>query len=435
MSSQPHARDSGPPGSLLFSSVPAPTGEHGTRFVARQPIFDGTRHVYGYELLFRQNEDAQFCAIDNAEASHDTLDISLFIGPGTLSDGRRAFINCSRDLLVDDLATALPPDLTVLEILESIEPDEEVVAACARLKHAGYTLALDDFDLSRDRSPLVRYADIIKVDFQATSPDEQRALADRYSRKGISMLAEKLETQDEFLSARDAGYNLFQGYFFCKPTTISAADIPALQVNYFRILQSAFRPELDLFALEAIIKTEPALCYRLLRYLNSAAYGVYPVTSIRHALALLGSRDLRKWAAIMSAIAIAGPNSGELVVTALARARFCDWLAFKHRATGVDMFLFGLLSLVDAILDQPLDHVLSQLPLQTELREALLGKYPAEQRMLRLAQACERGDWPTLQSMCKSLVLDENQVWYCYTSALKWARELHEHTTTLENEL
>jgi EAL and modified HD-GYP domain-containing signal transduction protein len=404
------------------------------RFVARQPIFDSARHVYGYELLFRQDGDAISCPVASADASHDTLDISLFIGPGTLTEGRRAFINCSRDLLVDDLATALPPDLTVLEILENIEPDEEVVAACARLKHAGYALALDDFDLSRDRSPLVRFADIIKVDFQTTSPDEQRAIAERYRRQGIAMLAEKVETQDDFVSARDAGYNLFQGYFFCNPTTISAADIPALQVNYFRILQSAFRPELDLFALEAIIKTEPALCYRLLRYLNSAAYGVYPVTSIRHALALLGARDLRKWVAIMSAIAIAGPNSGELVVTALARARFCESLAFTHRATGVDMFLLGLLSLVDAILDQPLDRVLAQLPLQTELREALLGKYPAEQRMLRLAQACERGDWATLQSVCKSLVLDDNQVWYCYSGALTWARELHEHTTTVANE-
>jgi EAL and modified HD-GYP domain-containing signal transduction protein len=396
--------------------------------VARQPIFDRNRHVFGYELLFRSSKDALSCNIDCNEASLSTLDTSLFIGHGSLSEGRRAFLNCTRELLVNDLITAIPRDLTVIEILETAEPDAEVIAACARLKRAGYTLALDDFDFTRDRSALVPFADIIKVDFQTTSPQEQRQIADRYAPLGISMLAEKVETQDEFEIARACGYSYFQGYFFCRPVTIAAADIPALQLNYFRILQTAFQSELDLFGLESAIKTEPALCYRLLRYLNSAAFAVYPVTSIRHALALLGSKDLRKWIAIMAAITIAGPNSAELVVTALARARFCEALAFPLQITEADLFLLGLLSLIDALLDQPIERILAKLSVQTTIRDTLLGLPSPLQPVLSLARACERGDWQALEDACTRLILDENQVWYCYSEALKWARELHRQT-------
>ena len=420
-----HAEPNQPVRLELLSDRGPQTSEIGeVRFVARQPILDRHERIYGYELLFRAGADAWFMTGDGDEATRSTIDTSLLIGTDSLTDGRRAFINCTRNLLVEELVTVLPRDLSVLEILEDVPADQQVIDACNRLRRAGYLLALDDFEGGDQRHALTDLADIIKVDFRTTTPEQQERLARDYSRRGIAMVAEKIETHDQFKAALDMGYHYFQGYFFCRPVTVVARDLPCLQMNVLRILQTVFEPEYNVVFIERVIKQEPALCYRLLRYLNSAAFGVYPIRSIRHALTMLGQNEIRKWTAIVAAVTLAGRRSSELLVTALARGRFCELLAPEIRENDTDLFLAGMLSLIDAILDQPMSNVLSRLPLSAPCRDALQGGDNRIAQALSLAVACERGDWPVLRELCADLNLKDSTTWEAYSEALVWTRAI-----------
>jgi c-di-GMP-related signal transduction protein len=267
------------------------------RFVARQPILNREQQVFGYELLFRDGIENVFRATDAEAAARSTLDSTLLMGFDVLCDGQRAFINCTRDLLLKDGITLLPCEQTVVEILEDVQADDLVMAACERLKVAGYTIALDDFVTNDRREPLIALADILKVDFERTTAAEQAALVKRYASAGRRMLAEKVETQEQFVAGQDVGFVYFQGYFFRRPEVVRAREIPTNRVNYLRMLAAVSKDELDLRELEMLIKTEASILYRLLRYLNSPIFGMRnEIHSIRHALAILGEREVRRWA-------------------------------------------------------------------------------------------------------------------------------------------
>lgn len=394
------------------------------RFIARQPIFDRHEHVFGYELLFRSGAQGCFPSIDPDAASRSTIDMSLLIGPRSLTEGRRAFVNFTRELLIDGTATVLPRDLGIIEILEDIEPDAAVLNACRDLKRLGYTLALDDLVDSRTRAAFVPFVDIVKVDFTLTTPATQHELASTYKRRGIRLLAEKVEAREEFDSALRMGYEYFQGYFFCRPTTITAHDIPSLHLTYLGILKAAMETNFDINAVEQAIKQEPGLCFRLLRYLNSAAFGIYPVRSIRHALTLIGQRELQKWITIAAAMALAGPRSSELISAALTRARFCELVATVLRTDSSDFFLVGMFSLIDAIIDQPLGRVLSELPLSTPAKSALLGRAGPLLTVLSLAVACERADWDSLAQLSSALAIDSVRVATIHAESMEWVRNI-----------
>src|SRR5579859_1887629 len=239
------------------------------RYVARQPIFDREERVFGYELLFRDGLENAFTG-NRDEASRATLDRSLLVGLDVLCDGRRAFVNCTRDTLIKGLVTLLPSTSTVVEVLESVPADAEVLAACRELKQAGYLIALDDFVAADPRESLLEIADIVKVEMQLTSEAQRTELIRRFGPWRCRMLAEKIETQRDFHRARDQGFVYFQGYFFRRPEMMSTHDLPAHRLNYLHMLQEVSRPELDIPALEKLIKAEASVCYRLLRYLNSA---------------------------------------------------------------------------------------------------------------------------------------------------------------------
>ena len=272
------------------------------RYVARQPIFDREQHVFGYELLFRDGLENAFNG-DTDEASRATLDRSLLMGLDVLCDGRRAFVNCTRDTLVKGLVTLLPSESTVVEVLENVTPDPDVMLACQNLKEAGYLIALDDFTADDARAPLAEIADILKVDMKLTTEEQRAALIKRYGPWRCRMLAEKIETQAEFLRTKDQGFVYFQGYFFRRPEMLSTRDMPANRLNYLRLLQEVSRPELDLDGLEKLIKSEASVCYRLLRYLNSAVFGLKnEIHSVRHALSMLGEREVRRWVRLVAAV-------------------------------------------------------------------------------------------------------------------------------------
>ena len=394
------------------------------RYVARQPIFDRDERVFGYELLFRKGLENCFSG-NLDEASRATLDSSLLMGLDVLCDGRRAFVNCTRDTLIKGLVTLLPSASTVVEILESVPADPDVVAACQSLKAQGYMLALDDYISEDAREPLAQLADIIKVEMQLTTEDQRSDLVKQFGSCQCLMLAEKIETHAEFVRARDQGFIYFQGYFFRRPEMLSTHDMPAHRLNYLRMLQEVSHPDLDLAGLEKLIKAEASVCYRLLRYLNSAVFGFSKeIHSVKHALSLLGERDVRRWVRLVAAVGAGQDKTSDLLLSALVRARFGELLSPTVPHGESDLFLLGLLSLIDAMLEMPMEVVLEKIPLDHETKAVLLGKASVLRPVYQLMLAHESGEWEAAASLSQGLNLSSEDVAGHYWEAQRWAREI-----------
>lgn len=394
------------------------------RYVARQPIFDREEKVFGYELLFRDGLENAFHG-DTDEASRATLDRSLLMGLDVLCDGRRAFVNCTRDTLIKGLVTLLPSTSTVVEVLESVPPDPDVVAACRKLKEAGYMIALDDYVADDPREALTEIADIIKVEMQLTTEEQRTVLIKRFGPWRCRMLAEKIETHAEFVRARDQGFVYFQGYFFRRPEMMNTRDMPANRMNYLRMLQEVSRPELELAELEKLIKTEASVCYRLLRYLNSAIFGLQSeIHSVRHALSMLGERDVRRWVRLVAAVGAGQEKTSDLVLSALVRGRFGELLAPRVPHGESDLFLLGLLSLIDAMLEIPMAEVLEKIPLDHATKSVLLGQPSGLRPVFQLMLAHESGEWEAATELSRSLHVDAEEVAGYYWQAQEWARKV-----------
>jgi c-di-GMP-related signal transduction protein len=394
------------------------------RHVARQPIFDRDEIVFGYELLFRDGLENAFSG-DSDEASRATLDRSLLMGLDILCDGRRAFVNCTRDTLLKGLVTLLPSTITVVEILESVPGDPDVVGACRKLKDAGYLIALDDYVANDPREPLAEIADIIKVEMKLTTEEQRKELFKRHSLRHCRMLAEKIETHAEFIQARDQGFVYFQGYFFRRPEMVNTRDMPANRLNYLRMLQEVSQPDLDMTRLERLIKAEASICYRLLRYLNSPIFGFKTeIHSVKHALSILGDRDTRRWVRLVAAVSAGQEQPSDLLLAALVRGRFGELLAPLVPHGESDLFLLGLLSLIDAMLEMPMEEVLSRIPLDHETKAVLLGQASILRPVYQLMLAHESGEWDEAKKLNDNLHLTSEEVAGFYWQAQRWAREV-----------
>jgi c-di-GMP-related signal transduction protein len=395
------------------------------RFLARQPIFYSDERLFGYELLFREGLENYFHAADAEKACRTTLDSSLLMGLDLLCASSYTFINCTRDVILSGHVTVLPPHSTVVEVLESVPPDREVYNACLRLKESGYLIALDDFVPDDPREPLTDLADIIKLDLIASPRDSWSRMVECYTKKAIRMLAEKVETREEFVITHEMGFIYFQGYFFQKPIVLSTTEVPPAQLNYLRMLEMAHRPELDWVELEKVIKQEASICYRLLRYLNSAAFSfVREIRSVRHAMSMLGEREIRKWISLVATLGAGRNKPGELVQSALIRARFCELLSQQIGGRNADDFLLGLLSLMDAILGMTMVDLLKRVPVEQEIKAALLGMPSRLLPLYKLVLAQESADWERCNQLAAQLHVAENDVAQAYLQALKWARDI-----------
>lgn len=396
------------------------------RYIARQPIFTADEKVFGYELLFRDGVEDYFREKDTDTASRKTLDSSLQMGLQTLCEGKRAFVNCSREVLLKDYITLLPSPLTVVEVLETVPPDDLVKAALERLKRAGYMIALDDFGFDDPRAPLADFADILKIDFQQTTPEQRAILIQRHGPWRCRMLVEKVETREQFAETQKAGFVYFQGFFFQKPELVKTKEVPENRINYLRLLQAVSQPELQVRELEQLIKHEASVCYRLLRYLNSAAVGVRnEVHSIRHAITLLGERELRRWIRLIVTLTVGESKPSELVNTAMTRARFCELIGERVPHGDSDLFLMGLLSMIDVILEMPMVTVLENIPVDHETKSVLLGGASKLRPVYQLMLARECGDWEGTAAQTERLGLNESDVAGAYWQAMQWVRQLN----------
>ena len=400
-------------------------GNPSLRHVARQPILSADEKVFGYELLFRDGVEQYFRATDSDAASRSTLDTSILMGVDVLCDGRLAFINCTREVLLKDYITLLPPTQAVVEILESVPVDDLVVAACRRMRAAGYLVALDDYEVDDPREPLVPVADIIKVDVRRTSMEQGAELIKRFGTAKCRLLAEKVETREEFLAAKRAGFVYFQGYFFRKPELMQAREIPANRINYLRLLQAISRSEPDPHEIEDVIKGEASLVYRLLRYLNSPIFGfTQEIRSVRHALAMLGEREVCRWIRLAATLVAAQNKPSDLVLSALVRGRFCELLAPKVKHNGSDLFLVGLLSLMDCHPRNSNGVVLEGISVDHEIKAAILGNDSQLSSVYQLMLAQEATDWDKVTDLSAQMQIEEAFVGECRWQAMEWARQM-----------
>jgi len=399
-------------------------------FVARQPIFDRNRKVWAYELLFRS--DGAATHFDGAEPSSATRQVIshgiLSIGWDKMLRGKHGCVNFGRDMLLQDLYSSLPPGQTIIELTEDIDADAEVLEAIRGVRDQGYRIALDDFRPGSRMDSLVELADLVKVEMDTPKSDQETLLRELHGR-GIRVLSEKVETDADFRWALRAGYDYFQGNFFAKPMVLQGTQIPAIKMQCLRLIQEAHRAELDFNRLAALISQDVSLSYKLLRYANSARFGRQSkIHSIRRALVVLGEYGIRKWIAIAALPAIADDKPTELVTQSLVRGRFCELLG-QASGQGVEdqAFLVGLFSLLDALLDRPLNDALEELGLAPSLDSVLRGQAPEESvlnQIYKLVCRYEVADWDGVEALAGQLGTPSEVVGAAYREALPWADEM-----------
>lgn len=407
---------------LLSCSVPAGAETAGgSRYVARQPILDLGGKVHGYELLFRNGPEAKFRG-DGEFATRTMLDNAVLYGVGRLTRGLPAFVNCTMEALTANLVQVLPSGMTVLEILETIEPTPEVVDACRRLKAAGYRLALDDFTWRPGIDPLVELAHYVKIDFAATNEEERRRLLRQLSGTAVALVAEKVETQDQFAEARDTGFTLIQGYYFCRPTILENRKVPANRLSQIEILRMLRDESFDLRKLAQVVRRDASLTYRLLRLINSPACAIQQeVRSVQAALIVVGEEAFRRMATLAIASELSAGRPVELLRMAFVRARFCEVGAGLCGLDGTEQYLLGLLSLLPAMLRIPMKEVAASLPVREEIGRALKGQKVPERTLLSWLESYERGDWTACDLVAEKRKLNAGELLHCYEEALEWA--------------
>lgn len=399
--------------------------ERPVRYAARQPILAADETVIGYQLLFRTDVIDHFSGRATNRSSRDAIDASGLLGLDVLCDNRLAFIGCTRDILLENALSFLPADKVVAEIGADVTDDDAVLDACRKLKEAGFKLALSDFAVNDPRTSLIGCADYLKVDIQRRSWEDVQRIADAFSGQNIALAAEKVETREDFDHMRRIGFHYFQGYFFRRPETMRTRVATAHQTTYLRLLQAISRPELNWSEVEGLIKRDAALYVRLMRYINSAAMGVRnEVRSITQALALMGENELRRWCRMAGAFEMSKNRPSDLVLSALVRGRFGELLADRFEHGNADLFLVGLLSMMDAILEIPMSAVIEGLPLDDASRELLLENRGPLQPLYDLTWAVEQGSWRPVVRTCHKLGLEEEQIAESYTTAMQWAQSI-----------
>ena len=389
------------------------------RFLGRQPILDADRKLFGYELLYREGRTDHFSG-DPELATREVIDHWLMIIPD--SHQVAAFVNCTRNALVDGLITLLPPDAAVLEILEDIDPDRTVINACLALKAKGYRFALDGFLPRPSRAPFLALADFIKIDFMTADFFARKEIYALASGTSARLVAEKIETDSQLRIAISEGCSLFQGYFFSQPILVESRSVPRNHFVYLSLLAELQRASTDLRKLERIVAGDASLCFRVLRLANSALqHHPAPITTIAEALLMVGEDALRRLISVAMTGALGSQRSPALIAMILTRARFCELIAPALREDPAELYLLGMLSLLDVLLQMPFPRILESIPISNEMKLALAGQPSKAGLALDLVRSLEACDWNRSEEIRLRLSLAEGAIAAAYAESLRWA--------------
>ncbi|WP_445428859.1 EAL and HDOD domain-containing protein [Alishewanella sp. HL-SH05] len=396
-------------------------------YAARQPILDRNKALFGYELLFRDGVDNAFPDIDGDEATSKMIEGSQFaFGLDDFLGDKPGFINFTLETLLKKYPSMLPKEQVVIEVLETVQPGKRLLAECQQLKEQGYVLALDDYEHKHVWRHFYPYIDIIKIDFRSTNSEQieeiKTAIADF---PNIKLLAEKVETIEEFQQAMDQGFAYFQGYFFSKPEMMQAKALSPSQLALAELLYETSKADMDLVQIAEVFKRDVTLSYKLLRYSNSAIFRRRTeIDTIKHAIVVLGQVELKKFLSLLFTAQISTDKPAELMRMAMTRANFAEGLAALSGTVPLEKaFLTGMMSLMDAILDESIESVMEKLPLSADIKDALVNKEGVLADYIRLIEYYETAHWTEATSTIKHLNLPVEKVPDAYHQAVQWANE------------
>jgi len=397
-------------------------------FIARQPIFDLKQRVIAYELLYRPaNQDVSDVIDGDSATSSVIINSLLLVGLENLTDHKRAFVNFTKNLINEEVATVFSSELVVIELLEDIIPDSAFMESVKSLKTKGFLIALDDFEEKNAFPELIDVADIIKVDFLLSSSRERKEIVEKYKHKDIRFLAEKVETHEEFQEAIEQGYDYFQGYFFAKPKVVTSKDVKSIAMNHIKILNELSKNEPEYSNIATIIESDLAISYKLLRLINSAAfYTNSKIESINHALVMLGLKEIKKWISLLMLSDIGVDKPQELVRVSLVRAKCMESMAVhvNMKKRKAEFFLIGMFSLIDTLMDRPMEEILDNLPLSEEVTQGLVGQKNIFSDTLEMVINYEKGDWDSFFKKSFDLGVNRNVVSKVYVEALSWVSDI-----------
>ncbi|MFH2123025.1 MAG: HDOD domain-containing protein [Pseudomonadota bacterium] len=391
-------------------------------FLARQPIFDRNRNIYGYELLFRAGEANIFPQIDGDVATSKLLSSTFFtVGIEEITGGRKAFVNFTRELLLQGAAHMFHPGTFVVEILEDVCPGTEVMEACRELRGKGYDIALDDFTCTCQSKLFIEVASIVKIDFRATSLIEIKDLLSRFSPHLCAFLAEKIETHEEFDQAKELGFDYFQGFFFARPEVMTQKDISPIKQHILQLLIRVFQEDCTVTDLEKIISRDVSMSYKLLKYINSAHFArVTPLSSVRQGIAFLGMNEIRAFVTIIATSKLCQDKPNELLRSSVIRARFLEHIAAEAGRDKEELFMLGLFSLIDAILNISMAELIPRLRLNERLQNALVKREGELFSYLQMVESYETGQWEKLDLLVQDAGIAEGRMAIFYLEAVTW---------------
>jgi c-di-GMP-related signal transduction protein len=367
-------------------------------FVARQPVFTAKKKIFGYELLFRLGLENSFPDINGDIATSKLLANTFFsFELNEILAGKPGLINFTRKLILQKIPLFFPKEHIIIEVLENIEPEPEVIKSLKEIKNKGFRIALDDFVYDPKFEPMIPYCSIIKFDIIATPLETLGPVLKTIKlNHDISLLAEKVETYQEFEKAREMGFHLFQGYFFSKPEIISKKDMSSAQITKLKLVNEIGRPLLDLDIIEGLIKKDISVSFKLLKFINSAYFKrPTPINTIKNAMTFLGTDELKKFIHVVVVSDLSENKPNELIRSSVIQARMCELCGsmLKTHFTTDELFSIGLFSYLDAILDKPMEEILFNISFSDKIKTALLGKDKQYNQINTLVTSFERGEW------------------------------------------
>ncbi len=397
-------------------------------FIGRQPIMDVKQQIIGYELFFRHSADAESAVFEDEFKAYSSVLMNTIGGMDMqwLLGDKLAFINVNEAMLKSEFLELMPPKRTVLEVLRTVTPNEEVVARCQELRSQGFMIALDNPQLSKDSLPLLQCADYIKIDIQSVDVAQAASIFNQFNVSSVKMIAEKVETDKQFEDYKKIGFRLFQGFHFARPETFTAKVINASFDSVLNILNKVSQ-DAEIDEIEAGFKRDAALSFKLLRYINSVGFGLScEIQSINHALTILGRKQLYRWLTLLMVTAGENSTPPALMKTSITRGRLTELLgeSYFEKHDRDNLFIVGVFSLLDAILKMPMEQVLEKIQLPDTVTEALLTRTGIYGPFLELTEACEYANSQRILELAELLQFDADKVNECHISALAWVETL-----------
>ncbi|MBB6714372.1 EAL and HDOD domain-containing protein [Clostridium gasigenes] len=396
-------------------------------FLARQAIYNKNTKIVAYEILYRNSLKNAFDKNQKQEeATYKVMQNISSFGLNILTKNKLAFINFPEEVINSNMATLLPPDKVIIEVLETVEPTKEIIANLKFLRHKGYTIALDDISTYKQVEGFLGVIDIVKIDYKLSNKAERINIIQKLKNKNIKMLAEKIETENEMIEAKSLGFDYFQGYYFSKPTVMESEDIAAKNRTIFYVIIELMKEDYDIDRMENLIKSDIGLTYKFIKFINSAYFSfIQEVSSIKNAVMLIGANELRKWLCIISISEMNSNIGEEHANNIIIRARMCELISEDKGYNDKDLaFMVGLFSDIHMLMDKSLIDVVEELPIGKEGKAALLGEDNIYSDILNLVISYENMDEEKIQIISSKTKVNIDKLGEIYLASIEWGSKL-----------